>query len=1750
MTTLQDLDNRLIAVENIIGGGNIVANSLLLEPVSTHTVYKNNNLPINSTSSLYEPSITSLVPNTTGSFTLIGDTLGGKSLMAFKIDPTGLTDLAPGFTNTTISINNGSFTAFIPLVENTAPTIIYDSDLSEPIKTETLHLSFLLVPAFNNYSSTAVNTTGLSIIKDTTNTLTGEGFELFRANYINSTINITVVSQLRVQETGTGTDYINTSILQIANNSYTYDITMNVSLTKATIETDNSNTFTTSILEGDTIIPSGSNDVRTLYPITTSGLITLNNASGTIYFTQNTINYSRTHFSTLDLNLVSSLSLSDLGNTQVVLDSTLTTILGADNSNKIKLTINDVPPMINTTEFSVNSSTNLSYSFSNLSNSSFVNSVYSATVVRSNVYDFSNFIDNATINLIPYGTTRDGLNGISGNYAVIPNNYTLTISQVSGCSLYSGTTLVSNTAIFNDNGLANTNSIDTTYNTTTFIKGISFDANGFNNDNSGIYGIKYTIGTSGTIVPVNNVSKLFAVSETNIIAQEGLSSLLMVLKTDIIENNPDATISNSDITGVSPLYTLGNSSGLLSSEFLLINSKLEVSRAYSSQIIPGTNILVKLDRVDNLGGGFYKYRFVVKFTYPDTTSDYNIVEFNTQTNSTTVNSDITGVFKSTNYLYIPINIDNVLGYYLRFNLANLTLANIGKTSIIDVPLDIKNVLLFQFYVNGVDKDGFEASPSWDNEAPQEGILNLVDGGIIYWYLVNERITLNKLNGTDNLIVFQNNDAGFYYNLYELSPELNTTLITNNNISINSSTNIIQVDSYLAVKYIENFYHASNDTIDYYYFFRPIGELSNTTSGETSNKLYIVSQTQVVNVVNGDGIYVDNFNLGNLTVGSQSFSPMISTFRLRNNSGTYLTSNVSPVNTSGVYTYTFASGVNTYLELFNTTHTIGFASTTYPVVYTTRNYTSQIVDSSLNTISGLSTVNSLIYDNSPLLVNISNTPITLSNSSQTDVNAKRTGVLLDRITDKTYISNSLSPRELNLQLLTSGYSQVIGTSQTSVITQALTNLSPNKYVSAIAEHPNGDIYIGGNFSTINGINVNFIVRYNPASNTWHQLGDGLYDLGVGSVVYAISIASNGDVYIGGGFSGYMNGTTQVPSRCFVKYVPSTNSFVSFGDRFISYVKSILIIDDTSIYIGGNFSALTGLSNSSFIVKYNPTSNIYQTVGLGLVNDVVETISYHPSGDIYIGGSFTSAGGIAVNRIAKYTPSTNSWTTLGTGVNNTVNSIKIYNNDVYIGGYFTTANGTTANRIVKYTPSTDTWSAIGVGVNSFVNTLNISSTGELYIGGWFNFANGSIATYIVKYDIPTNTWTSFNSTSSTVRSIFIASNNAVYVGGSFTIIDGVNANYIALLRSNQTIPIYSASKYITPARTIDLEFANNNVILSQTKFNNVIINSGYALLKLNGDYLTQKINGSSTIIPNASLLNVQSSGHGYNYTITQSFLPSNFNVNEVLRRPYINVSTTGFNVNTEITNTTPIQLIGSGELTGLSLIMNEPNIYNLTQGTVYSQKFLPAKVSITNSNGVKKLIRNDTMDTSTYVDTFVDITNTIYVKQSNNLPENLMFYFNKQAGYSTRVIYEFDAGKFYVYVYTYENPEQNIIPSIGNSTFKLKWISKRFSDVNITENINEGYQLINGATNEDLPIKFTANDQFFIDVASNNGLFVHVSNDLYPLAIRNTGPNTTGEYSVLVANDVSNIYQMIAVNDLAVLGDNLSFINNIASNNANL
>lgn len=345
-----------------------------------------------------------------------------------------------------------------------------------------------------------------------------------------------------------------------------------------------------------------------------------------------------------------------------------------------------------------------------------------------------------------------------------------------------------------------------------------------------------------------------------------------------------------------------------------------------------------------------------------------------------------------------------------------------------------------------------------------------------------------------------------------------------------------------------------------------------------------------------------------------------------------------------------------------------------------------------------------------------------------------------------------------------------------------------YVNALAADSNGNIYVGGAFTTVydsSGVAVPFtayVAKWNRAAKSWEALGRG-----ASNIVHSLAVDNADNLYVGGSFINVIDaGGSPVAKTIYIaKWNGSAWSALAGGAG--SVVKSLAVDSQDVLYVGGLFTAVKDISNVS--VPY--TAYIAQWSGgtwinLGRGADAeVRALAVDGQDNLYAGGAFAKVydqlGNLILytGKIAKWNSGNKSWTALARGVNDQVEAIAVDHQDrVYVGGKFTSAknsfggNVAFTTKIAKWDPSVSQWTPLGRGANFTVWEFDEDSQGDVYVAGAFNTVyddsgagvpnTGGIA----KWHPTEGEWSALaGGAASNVLAVVVDDKDDVYIGGIF-------------------------------------------------------------------------------------------------------------------------------------------------------------------------------------------------------------------------------------------------------------------------------------------------------------------------------------------------------------------------------------------------
>ncbi|MDQ2810068.1 MAG: S-layer homology domain-containing protein, partial [Chloroflexota bacterium] len=199
---------------------------------------------------------------------------------------------------------------------------------------------------------------------------------------------------------------------------------------------------------------------------------------------------------------------------------------------------------------------------------------------------------------------------------------------------------------------------------------------------------------------------------------------------------------------------------------------------------------------------------------------------------------------------------------------------------------------------------------------------------------------------------------------------------------------------------------------------------------------------------------------------------------------------------------------------------------------------------------------------------------------------------------------------------------------------------------------------------------------------------------------------------------------------------------------------LAVSGSTLYVGGHFSTAGGVA-ANHVAAWNGST--WAALGAGTDNDV---LALAVSGTtLYAGGEFTTAGGAPANHVAAWNGS--AWAALGAGTDNVVLALAVSGSTLYAGGHFYWAGGVATNNIAAWNGSA--WAALGAGTDADVTALTVSGD-TLYVGGHFTTAGGSPANHIAAWT--GSAWAALGSGTDKDVYALAVSSTTLYAGGDFT------------------------------------------------------------------------------------------------------------------------------------------------------------------------------------------------------------------------------------------------------------------------------------------------------------------------------------------------------------------------------------------------
>ncbi len=400
---------------------------------------------------------------------------------------------------------------------------------------------------------------------------------------------------------------------------------------------------------------------------------------------------------------------------------------------------------------------------------------------------------------------------------------------------------------------------------------------------------------------------------------------------------------------------------------------------------------------------------------------------------------------------------------------------------------------------------------------------------------------------------------------------------------------------------------------------------------------------------------------------------------------------------------------------------------------------------------------------------------------------------------------------------------------------------DSWVFDIAEQPDGNWIVAGQFSTYNGVAAVGLIRLSTTGAR-----DGTFTTAFNIGCNAILLQPNGKMVIGGGFNTYGATSIRAIARLesdgsldtsfqtdvakrgysflalrlqadgrivaggsflggYLRFESSGALDTSFSPSTVGFdlaLNSAAVMKDGGVAVAGDFRAYDGTTRNH-LVRLNTQGTIDDSLssGTGFVGSGMpgntnlrgRTTLVQPDGKIVVIGTFSSYQGTTRYTVARINPTgelDNTFATSGTGFSNHALYGALQGEKVLVAGTFTSYNGTTRQRLARLN-SDGTLDAgfaqTGTGINNAVNVA-VAQGDQVLVGGTFTSYNGTSSNRIARLNSDGSLDTTFvvgTGFNTTVNNIVLQSDGKILVGGAFATYNGNTAASITRLNTDGSL-----------------------------------------------------------------------------------------------------------------------------------------------------------------------------------------------------------------------------------------------------------------------------------------------------------------------------------------------------------------------------
>lgn len=362
-------------------------------------------------------------------------------------------------------------------------------------------------------------------------------------------------------------------------------------------------------------------------------------------------------------------------------------------------------------------------------------------------------------------------------------------------------------------------------------------------------------------------------------------------------------------------------------------------------------------------------------------------------------------------------------------------------------------------------------------------------------------------------------------------------------------------------------------------------------------------------------------------------------------------------------------------------------------------------------------------------------------------------------------------------------------------------------------PNGDIIIGGSFTTFNGTAAPRLARLSPDGALLSSFNPGN---GPNSAVFTLDTLSTGALVIGGSFTTY-NGSAMRRIGIINRQTGEANGTLSaISIAPSAAIARIKVLPNDDIICAGNFNSFNGVTRNHIAIINSSNGAFASSFSFGTgFNGRVNSMAVLPNGHLLIGGNFTSYSSTPAKNTAILRPDGSldpAFNPQGYGPGNVGSTATVEYAIPAAPGKYLIGGGIKEWELISYygllqitenglpDPAFNPATGVSSGTNlnfdanepatPSVNSMARQADGKLIIGGNFSKYNGAPRRFLARL-LPDGTLDeSFDpgglaGISNIVNAVAVQPDGKTVVAGGFLFFGNTRRNHLLRLNADGTL-----------------------------------------------------------------------------------------------------------------------------------------------------------------------------------------------------------------------------------------------------------------------------------------------------------------------------------------------------------------------------